>query len=460
MTARVLMVALDGADGARLDRWSADGALPNLARLRAEGTARAMSAPVGVTDDGLWASFQYGCGLGEHGRYHYLQRNAAGAFDMTFRAETHRPRFWDDLSAAGRRVAVLDVPKCAPPRPINGVHLTDWMVHGRYFDAPLSYPEPLAAEVVARFGAAPRSLCDHPVPCPGDAEAHELIANLRTSLERKRAAALHLLSTEPWDLFLVAFKEAHCAGHAFWELTDDNASEAAAARNQRLGDPYRAVLTQLDAVIGELVEAAGPDAAVVVFCTTEMEPNGTIEHLLPQIVSRMNRRLGDTLFAKAARRVRGRLTRTSAPPPCELLPYTENCAAFRLTPRRRTAGLLSPAPNEPARLADAVDEIMRGITDAESGRPVVASVDRPSAQLPGGRAEALPDILVRISPGLAPRAVVSPSLGRIEGDPPGMRPGNHALGGGVVFLTGAATASADAVSAIEDLGPLVQRLLA
>jgi len=460
MTARVLMVALDGADGTRLDRWSADGSLPNLAKLRERGLAKAMSAPVGVTDDGLWASFQYACGLGEHGRYHYLQRNGGGAFDMAFRAEASRPRFWDSLSAAGRRVAVLDVPKCAPPRPINGVHLADWMVHGRYFDAPLSYPEPLAAEVVGRFGVAPRSLCDHPVPCPGDAEAHELIANLSTSLERKRAAALHLLSTEPWDLFLVAFKEAHCAGHAFWELTDDGASEDASARNLRLGDPYRTVLTQLDAMIGDLVEAAGPDAAVVIFGTTEMEPNGTIEHLLPQIVSRMNRRLGDTLAAKAVRRVRGRLTRRNAPPPCELLPYTENCAAFRLTPRRRVAGLLSPAPDEPGRLADAVAEIMRGITDAETGRPVAASVDRPSAQLPGGRSETLPDMLVRIASGLAPRAVVSPSLGRIEGEPPDMRPGNHALGGGVVFLTGAATASAESVGAIEDLGPLVQRLLA
>jgi hypothetical protein len=440
------MVGLDGADGTRLDRWSADGSLPNLAKLREGGVAKAMSAPVGVTDDGLWASFQYGCGLGEHGRYHYLQRNAGGAFDMAFRAETRRPRFWDALSDAGRRVAVLDVPKCAPPRPINGVHLADWMVHGRYFDAPLSYPEPLAAEVVARFGAAPRSLCDHAVPCPGDAEAHELIANLRTSLERKRAAALHLLSTEPWDLFLVAFKEAHCAGHAFWELADDSASEAGAARNLRLGDPYRAVLKQLDAVIGDLVEAAGSDASVVVFCTTEMEANGTIEHLLPQIVSRMNRRLGDTLFAKAARRVRARLMRTSAPPPCELLPYTENCAAFRLN-------------GDLARLGAVVESLIRGLVDVETGRPVTASVDRPSAQLAGPLAGALPDLLVRISSGLAPSAVVSPILGRIEADPPPMRPGNHALGGGMVFLTGAADASADTVTAIEDLGPLAQRLL-
>ena len=37
MTARLLMIGLDGADGRLLDRHSADGSLPHLAALRARG---------------------------------------------------------------------------------------------------------------------------------------------------------------------------------------------------------------------------------------------------------------------------------------------------------------------------------------------------------------------------------------------------------------------------------------
>jgi hypothetical protein len=47
MSARFLMIALDGADGALLDRWSADGTLPNLAALRAAGAVTHLSAPAG-----------------------------------------------------------------------------------------------------------------------------------------------------------------------------------------------------------------------------------------------------------------------------------------------------------------------------------------------------------------------------------------------------------------------------
>ena len=74
MSARLLIVALDGADGRLLDRWSRDGTLPNLTNLRSRGAVKQLSAPDGVTDDGLWASFKYAVELGEHGRYHWYQR--------------------------------------------------------------------------------------------------------------------------------------------------------------------------------------------------------------------------------------------------------------------------------------------------------------------------------------------------------------------------------------------------
>lgn len=60
MSARLLIIALDGADSRRLGRWSDEGRLPNLAALRKRGLTRHLTVPSGTTDDSLWASFQYG----------------------------------------------------------------------------------------------------------------------------------------------------------------------------------------------------------------------------------------------------------------------------------------------------------------------------------------------------------------------------------------------------------------
>lgn len=455
MTARFLMIALDGADGALLDRWSADGTLPSLAALRARGAGTRLSAPEGITDDALWASFQYAAGLGEHGRYHYLQRRGSGLMGMAHRDETNREAFWDSLSRLGLRVAVFDVPKCRLPRPINGIHLADWLVHGRYFREPKSYPESLAAEVVEQFGPAPPSRCDHEGPALSDTEVLEVTANLRAAVARKRAAGLHYLASETWDLFMIAFKEAHCAGHTLWDFADPRHADHNAPRAALLGDPIRTIFTDLDAAVGDLVAAAGPHAAVAVFSTTDIEPNATLDHLMPGIVNRLNLDLGETLLSRAVLRLRRRLSPARARRRCELLPYNENCTALQVNPQ---SGILGRPPvdgGSKARMLDRMESLLRELTDAETGQPVVAGIDRPSAEHAGTRAAALPDLLIRYAAGTFPRAVVSPRLGRIEAERPPVRPGNHAAGG-FLIATGEAVAG---VTTMQDFGPMAARVL-
>ena len=110
MTARLLIIALDGADGRTMDAASRAGTLPNLSALRKQGCAWALSSEQGVTDDALWASFQYGVDLAEHGRYSWQTLSGAGKPILSFMAETDRETFWDDLSEHGLRVAVFDAP--------------------------------------------------------------------------------------------------------------------------------------------------------------------------------------------------------------------------------------------------------------------------------------------------------------------------------------------------------------
>ena len=440
------MIALDGADAGLLARGCADGSLPALARLRARGTVASLHAPAGVTDDGWWASFQYAQGLGEHGRYFHSQRLRSGRIGMAYLDETGRASFWHALSAHGLRVAVLDIPKCGPPRELNGIHLVDWLVHGRYLHAPASHPPEIAAQVLERFGAAPPSRCGVETGTLDDAGVHDTVANLRAGVARKRAAAAHYLGAGQWDLFLVGFKAAHCACHQLWDLADPRHPGHDPLRTARLGDPMHTLLAELDAAIGELVDAAGAGCELVVFSTSAMAPNGSLVHLMPGIVSRVNAALGERPLARALRR----LARVPGGRPCEILPYNENCTALRIHPPRR-----SPRAHGAA-IADEVASMLRELVDADTGEAVIEFISRPSEEHAGqAHADELPDLLVACRPGTMPRAVRSARLGRIEAARPALRPGNHA-GDGIAIGTPAVLAGLDAA---EDFGVAAARVL-
>jgi hypothetical protein len=438
------MIALDGADGPLLDRLSNSGALPNLAALRARGSVKHLTAHAGATDDALWASFQYATGMGEHGRYHYLQRLRDGKFGMVCNDEIDQETFWE--ATPDLKIAVFDIPKCRLPRKLNGIHLADWLVHGRYFHEPKSYPASLAAEIVERFGAAPPSRCGHEAVLE-EKDIPGLVSNLRVAVAMKHAAALHFLSSEAWDLFIVGFKEAHCIGHELWG--SDGADPESRDWDIGTASPIETILRDIDRAIGELVSASGSEAQIVVFSTTEMQPNGTLAHLMPEIVARVNRALGESLLTRLMRHVTKANDRRSWPL-CEILPYNENCAALRINAPSFVRG--EAIETARSRLVDEVEYLLMELRDDLTGHAIITEIDRPARQHAGARATALPDLLVHCGPGRSPTSLRSSSLGRIEAHRPNLRPGNHAPGGFLIAVGEMLDLSI--VTGMQHLGPM------
>jgi predicted AlkP superfamily phosphohydrolase/phosphomutase len=443
MTARLLMIALDGMDGRRLDRWSADGALPSLAALRSRGCAKRLTAPPGITDHALWASFQYAAAAGDHGRY-------GRGWNLAVPDEPGLSTFWEGLASRGLRTAVLDVPKSRAPRPFNGIHLVDWLAHGRYFSEPQSYPPSLAGAVLAQFGPAPPSRCGFEQPPLSDDDIREMTGHLRVSAQRKGAAGAHYLRSEAWDLFIIGFKELHCSCHAFWDLIDVDHPAHDPARRLRLGDPAALILHEIDRTIGDLVGIVGPEAELVVFSTSDFRANGSAAPLLPKLIVALNKHLAAP--AGGGRRFAGWR--------CLMLPCTDDMGALRVTHDRRIGRDASPDPAEHTKVVDELQSLLADLTDADTGTRVVESFVRPSAQWPGVRAAELPDLLILYQANLFPAAVASPCLGRIGGaariQP---RPGNHRAGGFLIAAGAASRAAADAVNSMADFGPFAERVL-
>ncbi len=443
------MIGLDGADSGLVGRCIANGSAPNLAALQARGRTKRLSAPAGLTDDAIWACFQYGVGVGEHGRYNNIMRQEDGRFGQSHLAEATLPTFWDELSSNGFKVAIFDVPKCHPPRPTNGIHLADWLVHGRYSDKPQSYPKSLADEILDRYGPAACS-CDCRHPPAEEAKVRESVDTLRNCVARKLSAGLHYLTDDFWDLFVIGFKDIHCCCHGFWDLMDPGHPAYDPQRTAQLGDPATLVLEDIDRAVGDLVAAAGADADVVVFSTSDFAPNGTLSHLLPVLVARINQHLArhgeDASEAMQGWR-------------CQMLPYTDGAGALRvLHDRRISRGSAANAGNASLVVAE-IESLLGDLTDADTGAKMVSSFSRPSRELQGSRSERLPDLLIHYARCAAPRTIVSSRLGRISRERPSIRPGNHIPGGFLITMGEAACKAADQVKAMEDFAQLASSIL-
>jgi hypothetical protein len=440
MSARLLIVGLDGADGRLLDRATLDGTLPNLAALRGRGQAWRLSSTWAETDDSLWASFQYGVGMGEHGRSTWLLEDELGARRFAPLQESDRETFWDRLSSRGHSVAVFDVPKCRQPRALNGIHLADWLVHGRYFPSPRSYPKTLADEVVARFGGAPPSRCDYAQrERIDDAAVETVLRNLLGSVAQKRNAGLHFLTQKPWDLFVIGFKEAHCSAHMLWEFNDPGHPKHDAARVARLGNPVLEVLRAQDAAVGALATAAGPGAEIVVFSTCDFAPNGTLMHLMDSIAASINRVVSAAVDGEPCVY-------------CRSVHHNDNVGALRVP--------WQPNDTDASHAARVklVAELARDLVDAD-GLPVVSAVSFPASEQSGARAQSLPHILLQYRTNICPSAVSSPRLGRMSARAPDMRTGNHSSGGFAVAAGGRAAFAAERVGTMADFAALAESVL-
>jgi hypothetical protein len=468
MSARVIMICLDGADGKMLDQYSTDGSLPNLTALRLQGAARSLSAPSGSTDDALWASFQYTLNLGEHGRYYLLTPQRNNRLGMAHESEDF-PTFWDKLSRQGMHVAVLDVPKCREPRPLNGIHLVDWLTHGECFQSPHSYPPSLVEEVSQNFGPRPAHQCHYLEMEIDKKEPDKVLTNAMAGIAMKRSAGLHYLNSATWDLFCIGFSQMHCINHKFWDLDSIPPIDDLRALNK----PIFEVLQGIDESIGALVSAAGSEAERIVFAPTDFERSGSWQHLMPEVVARINAKLS-TQFGRPALlnwlstlklKVLRRLTRRGPETwwgdrgtwPCTILPFNSNCLAIRIAAsgeRRLYRDSSSALPA--SALLDAVEKELLDLRAQADGIQAIVSTTRPSLSHRGAYANNLPDLLVHYPSGYFPDAVRSPSIGRVEMQAPAWRKGDH-RDGGFVIASGQESARLLArVQTISDIGKLAQ----
>lgn len=80
---RVVVLGFDGVDAKLTEQWMAEGRLPNLARLRDQGTYAALRSTVPSQTPVSWSTFSTGLNPGRHAIFDFLKRDT----------KTYRPSF-------------------------------------------------------------------------------------------------------------------------------------------------------------------------------------------------------------------------------------------------------------------------------------------------------------------------------------------------------------------------------
>ena len=485
---RLLVVGIDAGDPDLILAGAAAGRLPRLAALLARGASGPTANPTGFYVGAVWPSFYTGVSPARHGRHCYCQIRVGSYDTARFRPRDlkHEP-FWDALARAGRRVAVLDVPKTFPSEGLLGLQLCDWGTHDPEGE-PASTPPELAAEVKARFGPDPVGRCDR-----RDRALAGDFAALRDGLVRRAGVradvARHYLARGGWDLFLTVFSETHCVGHQCWHIHDPtNAFYDPALRRALGGDPVEEVYAAVDRGVGVLLDAVGAETPVLVLASHGMGPHYDGTFLLPEILRRLLdppssplRQRGGELLAGAWQslppalraRLAGLRDRVRRPL-ADALPSTEMQGARRAFPVTNNdvyaairLNLVGREPHGRLHRGEEADAFCRelsrdlcALVRAGDGTPAVKRVLRTAELYSGPYLDDLPDLLVEWDRSAPITAVESPRTGRIEGHFGGMRTGDHRESG-LWIAAGPAVApgrQAEPVSVV-DFAPTIGALL-
>lgn len=214
--------------------------LPNFSALRANGVEAPLRSTVPPWTGSAWPSMYTGAGPGHHGVYGFFDYDGGYPDDASVvsRDDVRLPAIWNYLTELGHASIVCNVPVTHPAEPIDGVMIPGYLAPE---DEP-GYPEGIRDELAAAIG-------DYRIYSRAElaSDPREKLDGYVDLVNQRADAAAWLLENHDWRFAFVQVQKTDSVFHNF----DDP-------------DAFRRVYRAADDLIGTVMDAAGPDANVVV----------------------------------------------------------------------------------------------------------------------------------------------------------------------------------------------------
>ncbi len=256
MSQRVFVLGLDGATFDLIKPWAQAGYLPTLGRLLAEGAHGPLESTLPPVTSPAWPSFMTGVNPGKHGVFDFIQARA-GSFNLVNATSIRSPTLWELLSAAGRRIGVLNVPVTYPPPAVNGFLVAGLLAPAR---REIAFPPGFLARYEPELG--PYRVTPGVQYKPGNEGA--FIADLHLLMERRTRYALRLMQTEPWDFFMVHYLALDVAQHALWRHMDPTHPLHDPASAAHYGNAIRDLYRRADDALAQFLDQLDGNTVVLI----------------------------------------------------------------------------------------------------------------------------------------------------------------------------------------------------
>jgi tetratricopeptide (TPR) repeat protein len=126
---RVILLGLDGADWQLLDRYCADGTMPNLAALVRDGEKRVLLTQHPPLSPLVWTTMMTGVSPLEHRILDFTRFNPVTRRREPITSDERAvPAIWNMASAKGKKSGVFGMWATDPPEPIDGTIVSDRMI--------------------------------------------------------------------------------------------------------------------------------------------------------------------------------------------------------------------------------------------------------------------------------------------------------------------------------------------
>ncbi|HEY53822.1 MAG TPA: hypothetical protein G4N94_10225 [Caldilineae bacterium] len=274
----LLIIGLDGADWRILDPWLEQGALPHLAALRARGTWGDLRSTIRPESSIAWSTFATGVDPGRHGIFSFsAQRPESYDIHLNTATSIQRATFWQHAATTGKRIALLNVPMTYPPQPFAGGALVAGMLTPS-LRSPFTHPPELQAKLLA-------AIPDYTINVEQTGlNLQRFIRYTTQAIQARRRAALWLLQGNAWDAVVVVFTATDRLQHYTLHLLHPDHPRYDLGEAERLIPELLAAYQAVDQAVGELVQAAGADATILLLsdhgfapCARAFLPNAWLE---------------------------------------------------------------------------------------------------------------------------------------------------------------------------------------
>ena len=260
MTYRCFVIGLDGATFDLILPWVAQGKLPAMAQVLARGAWGQLRSTVPPMTGPAWTTFATGANPARHSIYDWVYREP-GTYNFVPATAANRrlPSLWSLLSAAGRRVAVVNVPMTFPPEPVNGLLISGLPTPSK--QVTFTHPPELAQEIERITGNY--ILYPDPGQAYSDAGVDAFLARLYQTTETRIKLVENLRGREAWDFFMVVFNGTDTVQHAMWKFMSPAHPLHDPTKAAKYGDAILTFYQFLDRWLATQIASLPPDTVLM-----------------------------------------------------------------------------------------------------------------------------------------------------------------------------------------------------